>query len=394
MVGICALVMVALLIFTTSEGEEEEVQRQSAGTDRKKKQAESVAFRQPEEDITDIPDHKPGDRVEQLPGECYEQIYDGNGSFYLSTRYGIYRKEQGPEGDIYTCLYPRYIGAPQPHSLYPRLTLHPNQDKLFFVTDSQYTEASLDWWDDCIISLDLRTLETEIVVRDEGENPPQLWFDRIDAFYGIYPTEKVKSSEWDDMVADWGDDLLEQYELVRSLQTDVADCPGDEIIEVYALREDSELAAMYGGVTRVLDAQGKLLLTETANLPRMGHNAMYVGIRDGQDFLMNFFQEDRGTYGVYQYEVYRLTEDGEIGQIAGSMFTWNYDEILGEDAQLYNDRVFREWMRQLEDYMGASQLLMNTLEWELETDPTVSPYRYNYDSLTRGHAGEGLKGRE
>ena len=144
----------------------------------------------------------------------------------------------------------------------------------------------------------------------------------------------------------------------------------------------------------MLDAQGKLLLTETANLPRMGHNAMYVGNRDGQDFLMNFFQEDRGTYGVYQYEVYRLTEDGEIGQIAGSMFTWNYDEILGEDAQLYNDRVFREWTRQLEDYMGASQLLMNTLEWELETDPTVSPYRYNYDSLTRGHAGEGLKGRE
>ncbi|MDE5747925.1 MAG: hypothetical protein K2I21_10160, partial [Acetatifactor sp.] len=66
----------------------------------------------------------------------------------------------------------------------------------------------------------------------------------------------------------------------------------------------------------------------------------------------------------------------------------------GENALLYNDQVFREWAEQLQSYMEASQLLMSTLEWELETDPTVRPYRYNYDSLTRGHVGEGLKGRE
>ena len=126
----------------------------------------------------------------------------------------------------------------------------------------------------------------------------------------------------------------------------------------------------------------------------MGHNALYVGNRDGQDFLMNFYLEDRGTYGVYSYEVYRMTANGEIEQIEGSEFHWDYDERLGEDALLYNDGVFRDWAQQMQGYMEASQLLMSTLEWELETDPTVRPYRYNYDSLTRGHAGEGLKGRE
>lgn len=338
--------------------------------------------------------HEPGDQIKELPWECYEQIYDGNGSFYLNTRYGIYRKEKGTDGDLYTCLYPRYIGVPQPHYLYPRLTLHPNLDKLYFVTDSEFTEESLDWWDNCIMSLDLRTLETEIVAQDQGEDPPQLWFDQIDAFYGVGRSEKVKSSEWEEMAADWGGGLLEQYELVRTLEIDVAESPGDETIEVYALREDSELAGMYGGVVRVSDSQGKLLLTETANLPQMGHNALYVGSQDGQNFLMNFYLEDRGTYGIYRYEVYRLTEDGGIGQIAGSRFDWDYDETLGEKALLYNDQVLCEWAEQLQSYMEASQLLMSTLEWELETDPTVRPYRYNYDSLTRGHVGEGLKGRE
>lgn len=337
--------------------------------------------------------HRPGDRIKELPWECYEQIYDGDGSFYLNTRYGIYRKEKGTEGDLYTCLYPRYIGAPQPNYLYPRLTLHPNLDKLYFVTDSEFTEESLDWWDNCIMSLDLRTLETEIVARDQGGDP-QLWYDQVDAFYGVSRSEKEKSSEWEEMAADWGDDLLGQYELVRTLAMDVADSPGDETIEVYALRKDSELAGMYGGVVRVSDSQGKLLLTETANLPQMGHNALYAGSQDGQNFLMNFYLEDRGIYGIYRYEVYRLTEDGGIAQIAGSRFDWDYDETLGENALLYNDQVFREWAEQLQSYMEASQLLMSTLEWELETDPTVRPYRYNYDSLTRGHVGEELKGRE
>lgn len=391
--GVCLLALAAFLTFTARRGAQQDTRREEV----RKKLAEGAVFQslQPEgNEMGDMPEYKPGDRVEELPGECYEQIYGGNGIFYLNTRYGIYRKEEGAEGTVYTCLYPRYIGWPQPHSLYPRLTLHPNLEKLFFVTDSEYTEESLDWWDDCIVSLDLRTLETEIVARDEGEDPPQVWFDRIDAFYGIRPAEKVKGSEWEDMVADWGDDLLEQYELVRSLKMDVADCPGDETIEVYALREDSELTGTYGGVTRVLDGQGKLLLTEVANLPMLGHNALYVGNRDGQDFLMNFYLEDRGTYGVYRYEVYRLTKEGGIEQIAGSMFDWDYDEMLGENARLYNDRVFREWAQQLQDYMEAGQLLMSTLEWELETDPTVRPYRYNYDSLSRGHEGEGLKGRE
>lgn len=403
--GICILALVALLAFTARKGEDGDGHRETAGAQQVERQTEDLAVRPSEEDMaahsveaqSELPDHRPGDQVRELPWECYEQIYGGNGIYYLNTRYGIYREEAGPEGDVYTCLYPRYIGAPQPSSLYPRLTLHPNLEKLFFVTDSEYTEDSLDWWDDCVMSLDLRTLETETVARDEGENPPQIWFDRIDALYGIRPAQKAKSSEWEDMVAAWADrggDLLGQYELVRSLETDVADSSGNETIEVYALREDSELTSMYGGVTRVLDARGNLLLTEVANLPMMGHNALYVGNRDGQDFLMNFYLEDRGTYGVYSYEVYRMTANGEIEQIEGSEFHWDYDERLGEDALLYNDGVFRDWAQQMQGYMEASQLLMSTLEWELETDPTVRPYRYNYDSLTRGHAGEGLKGRE
>ncbi|MDE7222795.1 MAG: hypothetical protein K2O34_03305, partial [Acetatifactor sp.] len=152
-------------------------------------------------------------------------------------------------------------------------------------------------------------------------------------------------------------------------------------------------AAEYGAVVRVLDAQGEVLLTEVANLHGMGHNALYAGNQDGQDFLMNFYLEDRGTFGTYRYEVYRLAQDGSILQTAGSGFSWDYDEMLGEDALLYNDEVFCEWAKELQEYMEASQLLMSTLEWELETDPAVRPYRYNYDSLTRGHTGEELKGR-
>lgn len=332
---------------------------------------------------------KPGDQVTRLPEDVYGQIADREGNFYINTRYGIYRRDTGADADIYTCLFPRYIGPEA------RMTLHPNQDMLYFVTDSQYEEWSLDWYIDCIMRLDLHTLKTEIVALSQ-EGPHQDWQDQIDAFYGVYNGKngKQKSHAWEEMVQYHGEELSAQYELARSLEADVADCPGEETIEIYVLKEDSQLQGMYGGVVRIWSAAGDLLMTETADPVSPGRNSLYVGRQDGQDFLMNFYLEDRGTFGCYLYQIYRLTADGEIQQINDSRFEWDYDESLGEKALLYNDEVFREWAEKLQAYMEASQLLLSTLEDEVETDPEVRPYRYNYDTLTRGHTGEGLKGRQ
>ena len=354
---------------------------------------EDEEFQQAQKDYIGYPTLKPGDQVTELFSDVYRQIIDSEGTFYLNTRYGIYRKDKGADGDIYTCLFPRYIGYDA------RMTLHPNLDMLYFVTDSEYEEWSLDWYANCIMRLDLHTLETEVVAQVQGSGSHQDyqdWQEQIDAFYGVYngKNAKQKSHEWEEMVEYWGEDILDQYELVRSLEADVADCPGDEMIEVYTLKADSELVGMYGGVVRILSGEGELLMTETADPPSPGRNSLYLGQRDGQNFLMNFYLEDRGTFGGYYYQVYRLTADGEIDPLNDSAFNWDYDESLGEKALLYNDEVFYDWAEKLQDYMEASQLLISTLEDEVETDPEVRPYRYNYDTLTRGHTGEGLKGRD
>lgn len=351
---------------------------------------EDPLFLQTQKDYAGYPALSPGDQVSELSSDIYRQIAGSDGTFYLNTSDGIYQKDMGADGDVYTCLFPRYVGFEA------RMTLHPNLDMLYFVTDSEYEEGNLDWYANCIMRLDLRTLKTEIVAQAQGAVTPQDWQDQIDAFYGVYNRKngKQKSHEWEEMVEYWGEDLLDQYELVRSLEADVADCPGEERIEVYVLKADSELVPMYGGVVRILSGEGELLMTETADPPSPGRNSLYVGQQNGQSFLMNFYLEDRGTFGDYSYQVYRLTADGEIEQLYDSAFGWDYDESLGERALLYNDEVFHEWAKTLQNYMEASQLLISTLEEEVETDPEVRPYRYNYDTLTRGHTGEGLKGRD
>lgn len=369
---------------------EEIIRRLTEDVEFQQAQKDYMEFQQAQKDDIGYPTLKPGDQITELFSDVYRQIVDSEDTFYLNTRYGIYRKDKGADGDLYTCLFPRYIGPEA------RMTLHPNSDMLYFITDSEYEEWSLDWYTNCIMRLDLHTLETEIVAQAQGSSSHQDWQDQIDAFYGVYngKNAKQKSHEWEKMVEYWGEDLLEQYELVRSLEADVADCPGDEIIEVYALKADSELAGMYGGVVRILSGEGELLMTETADPPSPGRNSLYLGQRDGQNFLMNFYLEDRGTFGGYSYQVYRLTADGEIEPLNDSAFNWDYDESLGEKALLYNDEVFHDWAENLQDYMEASQLLISTLEDEVETDPEVRPYRYNYDTLTRGHTGEGLRGRD
>lgn len=259
---------------------------------------------------------------------------------------------------------------------------------LYFVTDSEYQEWSLDWYDNCIMRLDLDTLETEIVAKDQSSGPAQDWWDQIDAFYGLHTgkNDKQKSEE--------GEDLSDQYELVRSLEADVADCPGNERIEISTVRADSELAGIYGGMVKIFNAEGELLMTETADPSSPGRNSLYLGQQDGQSFLMNFYLEDRGGFGCYEYQVYRLTADGEIQQIDNSRFEWDYAEMRNENALLYNDGVLRGWVEKLQKYMEDGQLLLSTLEYEVETGPETNSYRYNYDALTRGNAGEGLKGRE
>lgn len=72
--------------------------------------------------------------------------------------------------------------------------------------------------------------------------------------------------------------------------------------------------------------------------------------------------EDRDTYGGSDYQVFRLGENGEILQIAGSSFSFDQDLIP------YDEESFHQWEAQMDAYLNNCRLLLSTQDGEMRTE--------------------------
>lgn len=128
-------------------------------------------------------------------------------------------------------------------------------------------------------------------------------------------------------------DLLETwYTQVDELTADIGEDVGAETIEIYT----GDSGDGDSGIVLFKNADGEVFYAETAHTSRAGWNNIYLGSMDGTDFIMTLYIEDRDVYGAYSYQVFRLGEDGQILQLAGSSFRFGSE-------YLYDDDIFHAW---------------------------------------------------
>lgn len=155
--------------------------------------------------------------------------------------------------------------------------------------------------------------------------------------------------------------------------SDVSDAEGIERIDVYT----GNIGDGDSGYVMVYSVDGGTLLhNEFAHTARAGWKSVYLGSSDGQSWLMTLHIEDRDTYGSYDYQVFRLDEDGKVQLLAGSSFCFGDDYV-------YDDELFWQWAKELEGYLDNSTLLLSTQDGEVRTEHVSEGDKYNYETLRR-----------
>lgn len=196
------------------------------------------------------------------------------------------------------------------------------------------------------------------------------------AFYerGISYSPVPADTWYEFILEEAGSQALEDfYTLVETRQQDVADSQGEEELAVYT----GNIGDGDSGVVLIRDASGQVLYSLSAHVSRAGWNNIYVGELEGTGYLLTLHIEDRGDYGAYAYHVFRLSNTGEVRQIAGSSFTFDKDRIP------YDDSRFFTWAEGMGVYLENSRLLLSTQEGELRTQWVSDTDRYNYNTLRR-----------
>lgn len=154
------------------------------------------------------------------------------------------------------------------------------------------------------------------------------------------------------------DPLETYYTQVRIEKADFGDGAGIETAEIYT----GNIGDGDSGIVLFKDEAGEILYSEGAHTARAGWNNIYLGEIDGTPFLMRQNIEDRDTFGGYVYQVFRLGENGEILQIAGS--SYNFDE----DRISYDEEIVDQWMAQMNTYLEHSHLLLSTQDGVVRTE--------------------------
>lgn len=154
------------------------------------------------------------------------------------------------------------------------------------------------------------------------------------------------------------DPLETYYTQVRIEKADFGDGAGIETAEIYT----GNIGDGDSGIVLFKDEAGEILYSEGAHTARAGWNNIYLGEIDGTPFLMRQNIEDRDTFGGYVYQVFRLGENGEILQIAGS--SYNFDE----DRIPYDEEIVDQWMAQMNTYLEHSHLLLSTQDGVVRTE--------------------------
>lgn len=151
---------------------------------------------------------------------------------------------------------------------------------------------------------------------------------------------------------------------------DVADGSGTETIEVYI----GNIGDGDSGYVFVKDEKGTILYNAFAHTARAGWNNIYLGENKNGAFLMTLHIEDRDDYGEYNYQVFRLGEDGDVKLTAGSVFSFG-------GSYIYNDALFWDWVKEMEGYLEESTLLLSSQDGEIRTEHVSDADRYNYETL-------------
>ena len=170
------------------------------------------------------------------------------------------------------------------------------------------------------------------------------------------------------------DALAAYYQLERTETADVSDARGAEQIEVYT----GNIGDGESGIVRIhygSEDAGDLVYSLSAHYARAGWNNIYVGELDETGYLLTVHIENRDVFGEYSYQVFRLGEEGQIRQIAGSSFRFMQDRVA------YNEDAFRQWCRNLETWLLNSRLLLSTQEGEMRTEPVSDADRYSFQTL-------------
>ena len=154
------------------------------------------------------------------------------------------------------------------------------------------------------------------------------------------------------------DPLETYYTQVRSEKADFGDGAGIETAEIYT----GNIGDGDSGIVLFKNEAGDILYSEGAHTARAGWNNIYLGEIDGTPFLMRQHIEDRDTFGSYDYQVFRLGENGEILQIAGSSYNFDEDRISNDEE------IVNQWMAQMNTYLEHSHLLLSTQDGEVRTE--------------------------
>ena len=170
------------------------------------------------------------------------------------------------------------------------------------------------------------------------------------------------------------DALAAYYRLARTETADVSDARGAEQIDIYT----GNIGDGDSGIVLVRyhdDEAGQLSFSLSAHSSRAGWNNIYAGELDETGYLLTVHIENRDTFGEYSYQVFRLSDEGQIRQIAGSSFRF-YESHDG-----YDEELFRRWCGNLEVWLANSHLLLSSQEGGLRTDPVSDAERYNFQTL-------------
>ncbi|MBO5165030.1 MAG: hypothetical protein J6B90_00325 [Lachnospiraceae bacterium] len=191
------------------------------------------------------------------------------------------------------------------------------------------------------------------------------------SYYGITFSEKTADTGFEDFQSIAGENMLEEYyTLVSTESKDIADAEGIETIEVYT----GNIGDGDSGFVIFYDAEGNMIYSEFAHQARAGWNNVYIGEVDGNTFIMTAVFEDRGNFGGFLYEVFRLSENGDIRQIAGSSFSW-------DEFHEYNEELFTVWGENFDYYMENSYLVLSSQDSEVRTEKVCEAEKYNTETL-------------
>ncbi|MDE6606187.1 MAG: M56 family metallopeptidase [Lachnospiraceae bacterium] len=183
------------------------------------------------------------------------------------------------------------------------------------------------------------------------------------AYGSITYSEPVEGKDYYDLHG------IEGYQLAGTYMADISEAEGTEKIYIYS----GNMGDGDGGFVVVEkwgseDGQpGEVLWVEEAHTSRAGWNNVYLGKRDGKEFLFTLSIDVRDGFGTLTYHAFRLDADGNPLPYSGAKFTY--------ETETYEAGNFTQWYSSMSAYMNRSVLLLSTQDGVLKTAPDTT-----YDS--------------